>query len=152
MQRNTISKKGPRLTPDAPCQPAGNRPAGPRHGDLCVLVVDDNYDLADAMSLLLESMGHEIQVAHDGIQALDAASAFKPHVVVLDIGMFRLNGIETAKRLRATPDGPGITLIALSAWDQATDRQRTTNAGLDHHLAKPADPEVLEQLLAEVAI
>jgi len=120
---------------------------GPRRR---ILVVDDNRDSAHSLSLLLELLGNETRVAHDGLEALDVAAAYQPDVVLLDIGMPRLNGYDTARQLRAQPWGPAAVLIALTGWGQEHDRVRSRAAGFDHHLVKPVDPDNLRQLLASL--
>src|SRR5699024_127833 len=99
--------------------------------------------------LLLEYLGHEVRIAHDGFQGLNALPSFQPDAVLLDIGLPRLDGFETAKRMRATPEGNNAVLIALTGWGRADYRRRTAEAGFNHHLVKPVEPEVLERLLAE---
>ena len=92
--------------------------------------------------------GHEVRLAHDGPEALVEAAAFDPEVVLLDIGLPTMDGYEVARRLRADPATAGAALIALTGWGQQDDRRRSREAGFDHHLVKPVDHDVLEQLLA----
>jgi CheY-like chemotaxis protein len=113
-----------------------------------VLVVDDNPDGADTLAMMLTIMGHDTRTAHDGQEALEAAEAFRPDVVLLDIGLPKLNGYEVARRLRAQPWGESTVLIAQTGWGQEEDRRRSKEAGLNFHLVKPIDPEDLEKLLA----
>jgi CheY-like chemotaxis protein len=113
-----------------------------------VLVVDDNKDAATSLALMLELMGNEARAVHDGLEALETASTFRPDVVLLDIGMPGLNGYDTARKIREQPWGRGTALIALTGWGQEEDRRKSQQAGLDHHLTKPVDPAQLEQLLA----
>jgi PAS domain S-box-containing protein len=115
---------------------------------LRVLVVDDNVDAADTLSALLEMSGHVIRVANDGYQAIDVAMAFQPQVVFLDIGLPGMNGYEVARKLRETPGTEGSFLVALTGWGTREDRERSTEAGFDHHLTKPADLHAVEALLA----
>ncbi len=117
---------------------------------LRVLVVDDNVDSAEAMALLLKLYGHDVTVAHDGEAALAAAEADRPHAILLDIGLPRVDGYEVARRLRATDWAAGIFIVAVSGWGQDADRQRSREAGFDHHLVKPADPDALLKLLEDV--
>ncbi|MGE5096926.1 MAG: PAS domain-containing protein, partial [Betaproteobacteria bacterium] len=115
-----------------------------------VLVVDDNKDAADTLGIMLREMGAEVQVAHDGEEALDAFARFRPSAVLLDIGMPRMNGYEVARELRARfPDVP-VSLIALTGWGQEEDRTRARDAGFDHHIVKPANLDELQALLASV--
>ena len=112
-----------------------------------ILVVDDNVDSAQSLSNLLAMMGHEVRVAHDGLQALIAAESFQPQVVMMDIGMPRLNGYEACRALRARPWAAKTRIIALTGWGQATDRERSLDAGFDQHLVKPVDPNALHELM-----
>jgi PAS domain S-box-containing protein len=115
-----------------------------------ILVVDDNKDAATSMDMVLRIMGNEVQVAHDGLEAVDRAATFKPNVVLLDIGMPKLNGYDAARRIRQLTNGKDMVLVALTGWGQDEDKRRATEAGFDHHLTKPVDPAALEQLLAGV--
>ncbi|GAB3769606.1 hypothetical protein GCM10028796_34940 [Ramlibacter monticola] len=112
-----------------------------------ILIADDNADALATMALLLELEGHAVHTASDGEQALSLAEALRPELVILDIGMPRLNGHEVAERIRATEWGRRIRLIALTGWGQAHDQERARAAGFDHHCTKPVD---LAQLLALV--
>jgi CheY-like chemotaxis protein len=116
-----------------------------------ILVVDDNRDAAESLSMMLQMMGHEIHTTHDGLEAVQAAETFAPHVVLLDIGLPKLNGYEAARSIRAQPWGERMTLIALTGWGQDEDKRRASEAGFDHHLTKPVDPTALEQLLGLIA-
>jgi PAS domain S-box-containing protein len=122
--------------------------AGIRPG-LRVLVVEDNVDTAQTVSQLLETAGCQTQMIHDGLAALDSANGFGPEVVLLDIGLPGLDGYEVARRLRAAPQHAGVRLIAISGYGQAQDRQRSKEAGFDHHLVKPVGLESLLKILAE---
>ena len=115
---------------------------------LRILVVDDNHDAAVSLSALLEMMGNETHVVHDGLAAVDAAAAWRPDIVLLDIGLPGLNGYEAARRIREHADGGRIVLCALTGWGQDTDRLKSRDAGFDHHLVKPVDMAALERLLA----
>jgi len=113
-----------------------------------ILVVDDNRDSAGSLAVLLRMAGHETRTAFDGLEALEAASEFKPDVVLLDIGLPRLNGFEAAHELRQQPWGKKVLLIALTGWGQDEDRRKTRDAGFDAHLVKPVDQAQLAKLLA----
>ena len=117
---------------------------------LRVLVVDDNIDAADTLAALLEMSGHVIRVANDGYQAIEVAQAFRPQVVFLDIGLPGMNGYEVARRLRETPGMERGILVALTGWGTREDRDRSSQAGFDHHLTKPADMAAVETLLASL--
>ncbi len=112
-----------------------------------ILVVDDNRDSAKSLAMLLTIMGNETQTAHDGLEALDVAAAFRPDVTLLDIGLPKLNGYDVCRRLRQEAWGKGMVLIALTGWGQEEDKRRSLAAGFDSHLVKPADPAALEKLL-----
>ena len=112
-----------------------------------ILVVDDNVDAAETLSRLLRLSAHEVRVAHDGLAALAAAREMNPNVVLLDIGLPKLDGFEVARSLRARADGPRPLLVAITGFGQAEDRARTAAAGFDHHLTKPVDPKLLQTLM-----
>jgi two-component system CheB/CheR fusion protein len=113
-----------------------------------ILVVDDNRDAADSLAMLLRLSGHEVHVAHDGLEAMGTAAVFRPDVVLLDIGLPKLNGYEAGRRIRRER-GDGVVLIALTGWGQEEDRARSKEAGFDHHLTKPVNLDALQQLLAK---
>jgi PAS domain S-box-containing protein len=114
-----------------------------------VLIVDDNVDAVRVLSVVVKKLGNEVCVAYDGLEAVAAAEQFLPEVVLLDLGMPRLDGYGTARHIRQQPWGQEMTLIALTGWGQETDKQRTKAAGFDHHLVKPADPAELRRLLSD---
>lgn len=116
-----------------------------------ILVVDDNKDAAMSLAMMLQLMGNETETAHDGLEALDVAAAYRPDLILLDIGMPRLNGYETAKQIRQQPWGKSIVLVALTGWGQAEDRRKSNEAGFDSHMVKPIEPGALEVLLANMA-
>ena len=113
-----------------------------------MLVVDDNRDGADLMAVLLRLQGHEVEVAHDGYCALEIAARFEPEVVLLDIGLPGLNGYDVAKQLRQMNHQRPQCLIAMTGYGSDEDRQRTEEAGFDHHIVKPIEPAELNKLLA----
>jgi len=113
-----------------------------------ILVADDNYDAAQSLALMLSMDGHEVRTAGDGLEALREAEEFRPQLIVLDIGMPKLDGYETARRLRERPWAAHTRLFALTGWGQEEDRERARQAGFDEHLVKPVDPETLSQLLS----
>jgi len=118
---------------------------------LRILVVDDNRDAADSCASLLELSGHHVQTAYTGRRALELAEAFRPHALLLDIGLPDFNGYELAAKIRALPWGRGVILIAVTGWGQEEDRARALEAGCDHHLTKPIAPETVESLLQSLA-
>jgi CheY-like chemotaxis protein len=95
-------------------------------------------------------MGNEIRTAYDGEEAIIAAGTFRPEVVLLDIGLPKLNGYEACRQIRQQPWGKGIVLIAVTGWGQEEDRRRSHEAGFDKHLVKPVDPRSLMNLLQEL--
>jgi CheY-like chemotaxis protein len=134
-----------------PAAPASAQPSSLRlHPSRRVLVVDDNADGAATTAALLGLMGHEVRTAGDGEEGVAAAAAFRPDVVLLDIGMPRLNGYDAARRIRELPGGRGVVLVALTGWGQEEDRRKSREAGFDHHLTKPVDPQDLGKLLASL--
>lgn len=120
------------------------QPAGCRR----VLVVDDNRDAAESMTVLLELWGHEVRIAHSGREALAIAAGYRPDAVLLDIGLPEMDGYEVATRLRRIPEWTGVMLVAVTGYGHDEDRRRCRETGFDHHLIKPVDPVKLESLLA----
>lgn len=118
---------------------------------LRVLIADDNRDAADTLALLLKIKGYDVRSAYDGKEAFEAASQFLPAVAVLDIGMPISNGFQTAQKIREQPWGQGMVLIAATGWGESSDRQKTRDAGFNHHLVKPLDSTKLLELLASVS-
>jgi PAS domain S-box-containing protein len=116
-----------------------------------VLVADDNRDAADSLALLL-GRRHEVHRAYDGAMAFELASSIQPEVMLLDIGMPRMDGYEVARRVRGEPWGANVYLVALSGWGRDEDKRRAVEAGFDAHLVKPATPEALDRLLAGIAL
>jgi CheY-like chemotaxis protein len=114
-----------------------------------VLVVDDNVDSAQSMSLLLALEGYDVECAYDGEEALQGAARFQPEVVLLDLGLPRFSGFEVARRLRAAPSGASVLLVAVSGYGRERDRQAAREAGFDLHLTKPADPDEVLRVLAQ---
>jgi CheY-like chemotaxis protein len=112
-----------------------------------ILVVDDNNDAADSLSILLRMMGNEVHTAYDGLEAVGAAATLHPDVALLDIGLPKLNGYEAARRIRELRGGDTV-LIALTGWGQEEHLRRSKEAGFDHHITKPVDFEALMKLLA----
>ena len=113
-----------------------------------VLIVDDSLDGAESLAMLLQVGGHETHLAHDGIEAIEATARLRPDVVLLDIGLPRLNGYEVCRQLRQEPWGKDVLLVALTGWGQDEDRHRSNEAGFDAHLVKPVDHDALLKLLA----
>jgi signal transduction histidine kinase/DNA-binding response OmpR family regulator len=114
-----------------------------------VLIVDDLKAAADSMRILLEMKNYSVEIAYDGVAALEVAQSFRPDVILLDIGLPNMDGYEVARRLRATSQAGVPLLIALTGYGQPADRQKAMDAGFDHHLIKPADVHVVCNLIAE---
>jgi two-component system CheB/CheR fusion protein len=115
---------------------------------LRVLVVDDCRDHTDSLAILVQLWGHDARAAYDGPTALEAAAAYLPEVVLLDVGLPGMDGYEVARHLRRHDGLAGATLIAVSGYVQETDRQHSRDAGCAEHLAKPVDLDLLQELLA----
>ncbi|HEY4374874.1 MAG TPA: PAS domain S-box protein [Burkholderiales bacterium] len=131
-------------SPSVPQAPAGTAEGPPRR----VLVVDDNVDAAVALSELLRRQGHEVTTVHDGPGAIETADNFRPEIVLLDIGMPGMNGLEVARRLRARNASPRPLIVAVTGWGKPEDRSRVEEAGFDLHLVKPVEADNLRQVMA----
>jgi len=117
-----------------------------------ILIVDDNPDAAESLAMLLKLHGHEIHIAHDGLEAVETAGQLRPDLILLDIGLPKVNGYEAARRIRRLPGGLDMVLVALTGWGQDEDRRKSQEAGFDGHLIKPVEPERLTRLLAEFPV
>ena len=139
--------------PEAASPPAGPQPSAAQREEKgaaqpCkVLIVDDNEDTVTSMSMMLRILGHDTHVAREGPEALEVASSFLPHVVLLDIALPKMNGYEVARRIRQQSWGKDMKLVALTGWGQEDDIRRSLEAGFDHHLTKPVEPDALADLL-----
>jgi CheY-like chemotaxis protein/two-component sensor histidine kinase len=136
-------------SPQCP-QPQAEGPAHMSPPSLRILIVDDNRDAADSLAMLLRAGGNDIRTAYDGLEAVEVASEFRPEVVLLDIGLPKIDGHEVAQRIRREPWGRQMCLIAVTGWSDETDRARSRAVGFDHHLVKPLDTGHLAQLLGSV--
>ncbi len=114
-----------------------------------VLIVEDNTGIATMMTALLRRLGHEVRAVYDGEAALTATEEFRPHVVLLDIGLPKLSGYDVARRLRTQPAGSQALLVALTGYGQDSDRQEAFDAGFDEHLVKPVGLDKLQEVLAQ---
>ena len=112
-----------------------------------ILVVDDNIDAAQSLATLLEIMGHEVAVVHDGAAAMEAARTFSPTTILLDIGLPQVNGYDVARRIRSEAWGTGLNLVAVTGWGQEKDKAAALAVGFDRHVTKPLDPVELEHIL-----
>lgn len=124
---------------------------GPAAAPRRILVVDDNRDAAESLTVLLQIAGHEVEFVLDGEAAIELAEQTRPEVVFLDLGMPIVNGYEVARRIRALPWGKRTHLVALSGWGQADERMRTKAAGFHSHLVKPVAPEAISRLLESLS-
>ena len=130
---------------------SGTRLDLPRTTKRRVLVVDDNTDALESLSSLVTLLGNEVRKARDGLEAVQMAEAFRPDIVLMDLGMPNLNGYEAARRIRQEAWGREIALVATTGWGQDDDRRRTTEAGFDRHLVKPIEVAALREILAAPA-
>jgi PAS domain S-box-containing protein len=120
------------------------------HRQRRVLIVDDNVDAAESLARVLALSGHDVRTVYDGESGIEVVEVFSPDLVLLDLGMPRIDGYETARRIRRTPNGKQVLLVALTGWGQEQNRKQSRDAGFDQHLVKPADPQMLLQLLASI--
>jgi PAS domain S-box-containing protein len=136
-------------TPEQPIESGNNEEvtAAPKRR---ILVVDDNRDSATSLGMMLSLMGNDTRTAHDGLAAVEAAAAFRPDVMLLDIGLPKLNGYDVCRRIREQPWGKGMVIVALTGWGQEEDKRRSNEAGFSQHMVKPVDPAALEKLLVEL--
>jgi PAS domain S-box-containing protein len=138
----------PLIQPPHEGPPQGEGPRAKALSGCRVLVVDDNRDAADSMGMLLRLKGNDVRTAHDGLEGVELAGTFRPELVLLDIGLPKLNGYDVARQIRRQPGGAEVVLVALTGWGQDEDRRRSQEAGFDLHVVKPVDLMALEQLLA----
>jgi len=137
------------VLPAPPAREPAQPPAQARARGARILVADDNRDAADSLQKLLSLSGHDVRVAYDGVEAMRVAGEFSPRVAILDIGMPGVNGYDVARALRGAR-GDDVALVALTGWGQEHDRARALEAGFDHHLTKPADARVLQELIGKI--
>jgi CheY-like chemotaxis protein len=140
----------PRLPLVGEVRAAPEGEAAPLLSALKILVADDNPAVAEILVEFLEMMGNTVQHAHDGQAAVAMAAAFRPDVIVMDIGMPKLNGYEACRRIREEAWGKSVVMIATTGWGQEDDKRRSREAAFDHHFVKPIDFNALEQLLANL--
>ena len=139
-----------RSLPDKPLDSAGT-PHAPKPVRR-ILVVDDNHDSADSLAILLELEGNQTRTAYDGLEAIQVAGEFRPDVIVLDLGLPKLDGYQAAQRIRGESWGQQMVLVALTGWDDEDDRRRTRDAGFDRHLVKPVDGLALQKILLDLPV
>jgi signal transduction histidine kinase len=150
---STFTLTLPALEPAAESAAAREVPSGTtaKNDKLSVVLIEDNADVADVLALWLRDVGHSVQVAHDGLEGIEIVKSASPAVVLCDIGLPGIDGVEVCKRLKALalPDAP--YMVALTGWGMRSDRERTKEAGFDQHLVKPVDMDKLSELLRLVA-
>lgn len=137
--------------PEAAAEPVVEvaRPSSTRRRK--ILVVDDHRDSAESMEMMLDLLGNDVRLAHDGLEALELADRFRPDVILMDVGMPKMNGYEATRRIRQQSWGRGMIIVALTGWGQEADRSESHEAGCDRHLVKPIDPDDLKALLDELS-
>jgi CheY-like chemotaxis protein len=133
--------------PTANESPTSDSTPATNDAPLRILVVDDNRDSAETLTMLLELMGNEMSAAYDGEQAVAIANEIKPDVVLLDIGLPKMNGYEVARQIRQQPWGSNPILVAITGWGQTEDKDLSRESGFDHHLVKPVDHDHLLKLI-----
>jgi CheY-like chemotaxis protein len=134
-----------------PQQPPGPAAAPVPSAARRILVVDDNEDAVMSLGVLLRMSGNEVETAKDGVEAVERAAAFQPDVILLDIGLPRMNGYDACRAIRQQPQGGDILIVALTGWGQDEDRHKSGEAGFNNHLVKPVDLAALMALLAPKA-
>jgi CheY-like chemotaxis protein len=117
-----------------------------------VVVVDDNQDAAESLETLLVLWGHQARSAQDGPSALALVAEFQPEIILLDIGLPGMDGYEVARQIRALPAGRNALIVAVTGYGRSSDRLQSQEAGFDHHLVKPVQPEVLQELIASARL
>jgi CheY-like chemotaxis protein len=132
--------------PPTASRSAPEQPAAPLLSTRRVLVVDDNTDAAESLKSLLTMLGHEVREAADGVQAIETACSFDPHVIFMDIDMPRLNGVDAARRIRELALAHQPVIVALTGLGQEADRERSRKAGIDYHIVKPIDRQSLDRI------
>jgi len=139
------------ITPETMTDQAPIEPGVPANTMISarILVVDNDRDVADSMIILLEKLGATVEVAYSGADGLAALQTFKPEVVFLDLGMPEMDGYETARRMRSSPEGQNVRIVALTGWGQSQIRERAMEAGFDQHLIKPASFDALHDLFGD---
>jgi CheY-like chemotaxis protein len=117
-----------------------------------ILIADDNADVSGAFAIMLEALGHEVEIACDGSEAVAKADRFRPDIIVLDIGMPGLNGYAAARHIRQKQWGKNVVLVAITGWGNESDKRLSQEAGFNVHLVKPVDPVELSQLLESLVV
>jgi len=115
-----------------------------------ILIADDNADVVESFQLMLQMLGHEVDTALDGLEAVSKAEQFQPDVIVLDVGMPGLDGLEAARRIRRQLNGKQVILIAVTGWGNDSNKRESAEAGFDVHLVKPVDPMTIVNVLDKI--
>jgi CheY-like chemotaxis protein len=147
LDRGAVLSVNPPRKPEPPVLARPLREATPPARQIRILIIEDNRDAADSLHMLLEVLGHEVQVAYNGTAGLALADEWLPEVILSDIGLPGLDGYGVARELRRNPATAQIRLIAVTGYGSEADRRRAFEAGFDYHLTKPVDPEVLLALI-----
>lgn len=147
-QGSTFVVTLPTIADEAPADLASASANLPVMPSRRVLVVDDSRDGAQSLGMMLELAGHEVALAYDGLEAIERAAQFLPEVILMDVGMPRLNGLDAARRIRQEPWGKAVTIVALTGWGQECDREQSREAGCNGHLVKPVALAELQQILS----
>jgi PAS domain S-box-containing protein len=150
--------RGTSISVRLPIAPAASAPLQPSKSDAGrrfnstahrILIADDNRDAAESMGMLLRLMGNDVRTVFDGVEAVEEAETFRPDLILLDIGMPKLNGHDAARRIREQGWSQGTTLVALTGWGREDDKRKAAEAGFDRHFTKPIDPATLQRLIAD---
>jgi CheY-like chemotaxis protein len=120
------------------------------NGKLAIVVIEDNDDAADTLAAWLETMGHTVKVARTGPEGLDLVRSSRPQLVLCDVGLPGMDGVEVCRHVKALPSSVQPVMVALTGWGMEADRKRTRDAGFDHHLVKPVAPDKLRAILNAV--
>ncbi|WP_339749444.1 CheR family methyltransferase [uncultured Rubinisphaera sp.] len=139
----TIAPSHQQLHPDTPQETTSEKTCR-------VLVVDDNIAAAKMLGMIVKSFGHEVHLAHDGEQACEVAAQYQPEIILMDLGMPKMDGLTACRQMRTQPWGQNISIFALTGWGQDKDREQTKEAGFNNHLVKPVEASQLKTLFAEV--
>lgn len=141
----------PHTSPTNVSSNSSNNEHSPSQPNLRILIVDDNRDGADSLAMMLKMFGNETKTAYDGEQAVELCMNYEPDVLLLDLGLPKLNGYDACRQIRQQSSRKPPVIIAQTGWGQEEDRQRTREAGFDYHMVKPIDPAALMSLLSGLA-
>jgi signal transduction histidine kinase len=142
----TLRLKGAAIAPPATAE-TSQRARRTGNGKLAIVVIEDNDDAADTLAMWLESLGHSVKVARTGPEGLDLVRESRPQLVLCDVGLPGMDGVEVCRHVKALPVASHPIMVALTGWGMEADRKRTREAGFDHHLVKPVAPDKLRDIL-----